>query len=112
MNYQEITKAVTNLQASLSPDEPVHPEPGLTPATAIFTPDPEPAAERWYGIVVVSTVVGSDGRVRDPRVVRSVSSDVDGKTLDAIRKWAFRPARKDGRPVALELKVEVAFPIK
>src|SRR5882672_9721339 len=50
-NYQEITKAVANLSASLSQDEPVHPEPGLTPPTPIFTPNPEHATERWYGIV-------------------------------------------------------------
>ena len=110
-NYFEVAKAAKDLPSSLSTAE-LHFGPGVTAPRAVFTPDPEPPVERWYGTVVVSAVVGPDGRVQEPQVAKSVNPDVDAKALDAIQKWVFQPAQKDGKPGVVRLNVEVAFPFK
>jgi TonB family protein len=34
---------------------------------------------------------------------------LDEKAIDAVRKWRFDPARKDGHPVAVPVNIEVNF---
>ncbi|GIW56049.1 MAG: hypothetical protein KatS3mg082_2453 [Nitrospiraceae bacterium] len=39
-------------------------------------------------------IVGMDGRVRELRVLRGAGFGLDGKGLDAVAKWRFRPAKR------------------
>jgi periplasmic protein TonB len=57
----------------------------------------------------LSVIIGSDGRPRDLRVVRSHGMGLDQKTIEAVTHWRFEPARKEGQPVAVEVNIEVAF---
>jgi TonB family protein len=34
---------------------------------------------------------------------------LDQKAIESVRQWKFSPATKDGKPVAVEVRVEVAF---
>jgi TonB family protein len=34
---------------------------------------------------------------------------LDQKAVEAVRKWKFEPAMKDGKPVAVQISVEVNF---
>ena len=61
------------------------------------------------GSVLISLVVGEDGVPRDLRVTRALDPGLDQNALDAVRKWRFRPAQKDGQPVAAQSTIEVSF---
>jgi TonB family protein len=80
---------------------------GVTPPRAIYSPDPAGIAGIREATVVLWVVVGPDGRVRDLRVVRSGGKKLDDATLATVRQWRFDPARKDGKPVAVQINVEV-----
>ena len=54
-------------------------------------------------------VVGTDGKPRDIKVVRSLGLGLDEKAIEAVQKWRFDPARKDGKPVAAQINVEINF---
>jgi TonB family protein len=43
------------------------------------------------------------------RIARSVGLGLDQKAIDAVRRWRFEPAMKGGRPVAVQVSVEVSF---
>jgi len=51
------------------------------------------------GSVTVAFVVDENGRVEDARVEKSSHPEFEKSGLEAIRKWRFRPGRKDGQPV-------------
>jgi TonB family protein len=34
---------------------------------------------------------------------------LDEKAMEAVRMWRFDPARKDGRPVAVQMQIIVNF---
>ncbi len=78
-----------------------------------YSPDPEyPENERRarrQGAVVLVLVVGSDGLPRDVKVSRTLSSEFDQAAIDAVKKWKFTPASKDGKPIAVEIDVQVTF---
>jgi TonB family protein len=73
----------------------------------VVTPDPQRPKDSSRGIVVISCVIGADGRVHEPRVVRRLSPEADKNALAVIEKWEFKPATCDGSPYAVRMSVEV-----
>lgn len=69
----------------------------------------EARRDRISGVVVISLLVGTDGLPTDLHVVKSVGAGLDEKALDAVSKYRFKPATKDGNPVPAKLTVEVSF---
>jgi TonB family protein len=64
---------------------------------------------KHQGTVIIRAIVGTDGRVHDARVVRSLGWGLDEKALGAVSQWVFNPATKDGRKVPVYVDVEVNF---
>lgn len=65
--------------------------------------------ERVEGVVVIYGVVRADGRVQDAVVMRGLSAKIDQAALEAFSRSVFQPARKSGRPVDIEVLVEIPF---
>ena len=86
---------------------------GVSAPRAIFTPDPDYSEEarkaKYQGTVVLWLVVGPDGHPRDMKVTRSLGMGLDQKALEAVRQWKFEPAMMGGKPVAVQISVEVNF---
>jgi protein TonB len=86
---------------------------GVSAPRPIYDPDPEYSDEarqaKYQGSVILSAIIGPDGRPRNLQVSRSLGLGLDQKALEAVTKWRFEPARKDGRPVAVVISIEVAF---
>ena len=86
---------------------------GVSPPRAIDTPDPEYSEEarkaKYQGVCVLWLIVGPDGKPRDLKVARALGMGLDEKAIEAVRNWRFEPAMKDGRPVAVQINVEVSF---
>lgn len=85
----------------------------VKPPKAISFPDPEYTKEarkaKRHGTVILWMVVGADGVPRDIKVARSLDAGLDQKAIEAVRKWRFQPATKDGAPVAVQINVEIDF---
>jgi protein TonB len=86
---------------------------GVSAPRALYEPEPEFSEEarkaKHQGIVVLAVVIAPDGRPRDLRIINSLGMGLDEKAVEAVRKWRFAPAQKDGRPVAVQVQIEVAF---
>ncbi len=86
---------------------------GVSAPKQIYAPDPEYSEEarkvKHMGTVVLWLIVGPDGRTRDIRVARTLGLGLDEKAIEAVRTWRFEPAMKDGKPVAVQINVEVNF---
>jgi len=61
------------------------------------------------GTVILSAVIHSDGSVRDIRVLRGVDDRLDQYASAALSRWRFRPATRNGDPVALQTVVMIPF---
>jgi periplasmic protein TonB len=86
---------------------------GVSAPKKIYDPDPEYSEEarkaKYQGTCVLYMVVGPDGKPRDIRVLRTLGLGLDEKSIEAVRTWRFEPAMKDGKPVAVQISVEVEF---
>ena len=86
---------------------------GVSAPKALQTPDPEYSEEarkaKYQGTVVLWLVVDPNGNPQQVKVARSLGMGLDQKAVEAVRHWKFEPAMKDGRPVAVQINVEVNF---
>jgi protein TonB len=86
---------------------------GVSAPKALYAPDPEYSEEarkaKYQGTCVLWLVVGPDGHPRDVRIARSLGLGLDEKAIEAVKQWKFEPAMKDGKPVAVQINVEVDF---
>lgn len=86
---------------------------GVSAPRGIYTPEPEFSEEarkaKYQGVVVLSAIVGADGRVHNPRVTRSLGMGLDEKALEIVKVWKFDPGKKDGRAVPVEMSLEITF---
>lgn len=61
------------------------------------------------GAVHVEAVVGTNGRIRDARIIQSLDAGLDNCALDALNQWLFEPGTRKGEPVAVRAKIEIHF---
>jgi TonB family protein len=65
---------------------------------------------KYQGVCLISLIVDAQGNPQNPRVIRTLGMGLDEKALEAVRKYKFRPAMKDGKtPVPVMITVEVNF---
>ena len=83
------------------------------------SPDSEataPAAmqARIQGTVLLAVVIKADGTVGRIDVTRSLDTEhgLDAAAVDAAAQWRFHPGRKDGKPVSVQVTIEMTFTLK
>src|SRR5262245_37122853 len=99
---------------------PARPQPTATPSVAapVFVsgslPDPKDLSSKCQGVTrneglpIVEAYIQADGTVRDARVTRSSGcTRGDELLVGAIKKWTYKPALAEGRPVGVWLTVSV-----
>jgi TonB family protein len=66
------------------------------------------------GTVMLDAVVLADGTVGDVTVTRSLDTTygLDEQAVKAMKQWQFKPGTKDGKPVAVQVSVEIRFTLK
>jgi protein TonB len=61
------------------------------------------------GTVMLSAVIRSDGSVGEVCILRGVDDRLDAYASAALSRWRFRPATRNGDPVALQTVVMIPF---
>jgi TonB family protein len=61
------------------------------------------------GTVILYAVIHTDGTVGGIRILRSVDEQLDRFASEAIAKWQFEPATKNGAPVEVEATFWIPF---
>ena len=88
---------------------------GVSAPVLIFQVEPEFSEEarkaKVAGNVLVNLWVDTSGNPSHVRVIRGVGMGLDEKAVEAVRQYRFKPAMENGKPVLVELNVEVNFQI-
>jgi periplasmic protein TonB len=66
---------------------------------------------KFSGNVQVYLIVDEQGMPTHVRVVRGVGMGLDEKAVEAVRQYKFKPAMRDGKPVKVDLYINVVFQI-
>ncbi|MEO8869890.1 MAG: energy transducer TonB [Granulicella sp.] len=88
---------------------------GVSAPQLIFSVEPEFSEEarkaKVAGNVLVNLWVDERGLPQHVHVIRGVGMGLDEKAVAAVRQYKFKPAMENGKPVLVELNVEVNFQI-
>jgi periplasmic protein TonB len=88
---------------------------GVSKPDVLYAPEAEFSEEarkaKFSGNVEVYLFVDADGKPSHIRVVRGVGMGLDEKAIEAVRQYKFKPAMKDGKPVQVDLYIDVNFQI-
>jgi TonB family protein len=85
----------------------------LRPPTIVSKVEPQYSEEArkagLEGTVLLKIIVDTDGKPKDPKVLRSLGLGLDEKAIIAVSDWQFQPGAKDGQPVPVQAQIEVNF---
>ena len=88
---------------------------GVSAPSVVFAADPEYTEKarraKYQGICVVALIVDEQGNPQRVQVVRHLGMGLDKKAVEAVRQYRFKPAMLRGKPVPVEVNIEVDFKI-
>ena len=70
--------------------------------------------QKIQGSVEMEAVIESDGTVGEVKVVRSLDAEfgLDEEAAKAVKKWLFKPGKKDGVAVPVLVNIEMTFTLR
>jgi len=92
--YQRVTKEMKPPKATKSPD----------PDYPVIPADAEPR-----GVVVMLVGINAKGRVELVHVLRASNDAFQNSAVTTVKTWKFSPGKKDGKPVPVQVTVEMRF---
>ena len=86
----------------------------IRPPKIIRDPDPDFSeiagkTNLKTGSISLALALNENGAIEDVKVVHSSDSRLEPTAIDAVRQWAFTPATRNGKPVAVQMNVEMSF---
>ncbi len=86
---------------------------GISAPKPVSTPEAQYTEEardaKTQGTCILWLIVDTEGHPRDIRVVHGLGHGLEAKAVEAVKQWRFAPAMKDGKPVNVQISVEVGF---
>jgi TonB family protein len=97
------TSIITDISKTLGGS--IQPPAVIKDAPALYTEAARKA--KVQGTCVVSVVVDRHGMPQDPHVIKCLDYGLGQSAIDAISKYRFRPAIKEGEPVPIRINFEI-----
>lgn len=88
------------------------PKPDTMPKPLKQVPPVYPLGLRYAGVVgrvTLEAILDVQGNVAEVHVARSNNPFFERPAIDAVMKWKFTPALKDGQPVRIRIQQEIRF---
>jgi TonB family protein len=104
--------------ATIRAQQVYEPTDGVTLPTVVKSVKPqytqEAMAQQIQGTALLECVVRADGSVEAVHIVESLDSmyGLDEQAMNALSQWQFRAGTRDGKAVAVHVKVEMSFTLK
>jgi TonB family protein len=67
---------------------------------------------KYSGVCIISMIVDADGMPQNLRIVKPLDHGLSEKAIEAVSRYRFKPAMKDGKPVPVMVNVEVNFRLR
>ncbi len=90
-----------NYRALISAPSPLHKVDPKYIATAV--------EDRVEGTVRLAFVISTDGHVYGIETVKGIDVRLDKSAMEALQKWQFSPAMREGKPIPVDALVEIPF---
>lgn len=110
------TDIIFDIPAGPPPTEPEGPimvGGDVLPPEKVSAPEPQyteiARKARIQGVVIVQAIIDKSGTVTNVKVLKGLPMGLDQSAVDAIKRWKFKPATLNGKPVAVYYNLTVNF---
>ena len=73
---------------------------------------PDAVREKVEGQVILHAIIRRDGHVERVEILRSLDPRLDERAINALLRWEFQPATRNGAPVDLEAVINIPFTLR
>ena len=98
------------------PDGPLQVGGDVRPPVKVISPQPKYSEEarkaRLQGAVILQTVIDKLGNVRDVKVLKGLTLGLTESAIETVKEWKFKPATRDGVPVAVYFNLVITFSVQ
>jgi TonB family protein len=70
---------------------------------------PQARAAKFSGIVLVNLIVDQNGQPQNVHILRGVGMGLDEEAVSGVKRYKFKPAMENEKPVSVPLNIEVSF---
>jgi len=95
------------------PEGPIRVGGDVQPPVKISAPSPQyteiARKARIQGVVIVEAIIDKAGAVTNVKILKGLPMGLDTAAADAVKKWKFKPATLNGKPVAVIYNLTVNF---
>ena len=95
------------------PEGPIYVGGDVQPPEKLQAPQPQyteiARKARVQGVVIVQAIIDKQGNVTNVKVLKGLSMGLDDEAVKAIKKWKFKPATLNGKPVDVYYNLTVNF---
>jgi periplasmic protein TonB len=105
-----ITATKADIKGRIVPVTTITTAPELTNA-GIVKPEytKEMIDAKIEGLVKANLLIDIDGRVKEVKILSDLGFGAADRAKEAFLKWVFKPAMKDGKPVAVWITYSIRF---
>jgi TonB family protein len=86
---------------------------GVSMPACLYCPDPvytDPAREaKFKGRVILRITLSEQGHTTEARVILGLPFGLNESAIRAVREWQFKPAKRNGEPVACMVMMESTY---
>jgi TonB family protein len=97
----------------VEPEGPIRVGGDVTRPEKIAGPNPQyteiARKARIQGVVIVEAIIDKSGNVTNVRVLKPLPMGLDQAAVEAVKKWKFKPATLNGKPVDVYYNLTVNF---
>jgi len=112
----QTNELLSNGLLGISVPDPTPPAPStsenLQPPKLVSSPELTSSSlaltEKMQGVVVIDALVDATGKVTDMTVISGLPR-LTQAAMQALRTWKYEPARLQGQPIAMHMKVSINF---
>jgi protein TonB len=95
------------------PEGPIRVGGDVKPPEKIVAPQPQyteiARKARIQGVVIIEAIIDKQGLVTNVKMLKGLPMGLDQAAADAVKKWKFKPATLNGKPVAVIYNLTVNF---
>ncbi len=88
----------------------------IMPPVKIYYPQPQYTEEarraRIQGVVILEATINRQGEVVDVRVLKGLPLGLTESAVETAKQWRFKPATRNGQPIAVFFNLLVSFSLQ
>lgn len=112
-DVDDIVFGIPDAPPVAEPEGPIHVGGDVNAPVKISAPQPQyteiARKARIQGVVIVQAIINKQGEVTNVKVLKGLPMGLSEEAVKAIKRWTFKPATLNGKPVDVYYNLTVNF---